>query len=76
MITRDGENVDVDFTSNPTNINSEVGIGDSGWYQYVYTIKASNFETDGVYKIDHHDLDARAAAGLDRLVGFGARRVN
>lgn len=51
LITRDGENVDVDFTSNPTNINSEVGIGDSGWYQYVYTIKASNFETDGVYKI-------------------------
>ena len=25
---------------------------------------------------DHHDLDARAAAGLDRLVGFGARRVD
>lgn len=51
LITRDGETVDVDFTSNPTNINSQVGIGESGWYQYVYTIKASNFEKDGVYKI-------------------------
>lgn len=51
LITRDGENVDVDFTSNPANINAEVGIGESGWYQYMYTIKASNFEKDGVYKI-------------------------
>lgn len=51
LITRDGETVDVDFTSNPENINAQVGIGESGWYQYVYTIKASNFEQDGVYKI-------------------------
>lgn len=51
LITRDGEPVDVDYTSNPENINASVGIGSSGWYQYVYTIKASNFEEDGVYKI-------------------------
>lgn len=51
LITRDGEPVDVDFTSNPENINAQVGIGESGWYQYVYTVKASNFEQDGVYKI-------------------------
>lgn len=51
LITRDGESVDVDFTSNPETINAQVGIGESGWYQYVYTIKASNFEKDGVYKI-------------------------
>lgn len=51
LITRDGESVDVDFTSNPESINAQVGIGESGWYQYVYTIKASNFEKDGVYKI-------------------------
>lgn len=51
LITRDGETVDVDFTSNPADINAEVGIGESGWYQYVYTIKASNFDKDGVYKI-------------------------
>lgn len=51
LITRDGETVDVDYTSDPTNINAQVGIGESGWYQYVYTVKASNFEEDGVYKI-------------------------
>lgn len=51
LVTRDGETVDVDFTSNPENINSQVAIGESGWYQYVYTIKASTFEKDGVYKI-------------------------
>lgn len=51
LITRDGESVDVDFTSNPETINAQVGIGESGWYQYVYTIKSSNFEKDGVYKI-------------------------
>lgn len=51
LVTRDGENVDVDFASNPESINSQVAIGESGWYQYVYTIKASTFEKDGVYKI-------------------------
>lgn len=51
LITRDGESVDVDFSSNPETINAQVGIGESGWYQYVYTIKSSNFEKDGVYKI-------------------------
>lgn len=51
LVTRDGELVDVDFTSNPVNINDQVSIGESGWYQYVYTMKASNFAEDGVYKI-------------------------
>lgn len=50
LITRDGETIDVDFTSNPE-VNNTVTIGESGWYQYVYTIKASNFAKDGVYKI-------------------------
>lgn len=51
LITRDGESIDVDYTSDPEDINAEVGIGGSGWYQYNYTIKASNFKEDGVYKI-------------------------
>ena len=50
LITCDGEAVDVDFTSSPE-INEMVGIGESGWYQYVYTIKHTNFKKDGVYKI-------------------------
>lgn len=51
LLTRDGEAVNADFTSNPSDINAQVSIGESGWYQYVYTIKSSNFEKDGVYKI-------------------------
>ena len=51
LITRDGKPIDVDFVSNPANIDEQVGIGESGWYQYVYRIKASNFAEDGVYKI-------------------------
>ncbi len=51
LITRDGKAIDVDYTSNPKNINNKVSVGESGWYEYVYTIKASNFEEDGVYKI-------------------------
>ena len=50
LITRDGETVEVDYTSTPT-INDQVTVGESGWYQYVYTIKASNFAQDGVYKM-------------------------
>ena len=51
LITRDGEAIEADYTSNPEKIDDKAAIGDSGWYQYVYTIKASNFEQDGVYKI-------------------------
>lgn len=51
MITRDGEPIDVDYTTNPADINENVAVGSSGWYQYDYTIKAANFAEDGVYKI-------------------------
>ena len=51
LVTRDGEVVDVDYTTTPIVINNQVKIGESGWYQYKYVIKASNFEEDGVYKI-------------------------
>lgn len=51
LITRDGEAVDAVYTTNPENINNQVGIGESGWYQYEYTISASNFKEDGVYRI-------------------------
>lgn len=50
LITRDGEAIDAKYTANPT-VDSNAGIGESGWYQYVYTIDQKNFEQDGVYKI-------------------------
>ena len=51
LVTRDGEKIDVDYTSNPQNLKTQTGVGSSGWYEYVYTIKASTFKEDGAYKI-------------------------
>lgn len=50
LITRDGEAIDTQYASNPT-IDGNAGIGESGWYQYAYTIAKENFAEDGVYKI-------------------------
>lgn len=50
LITRDGEAIDTQYTSNPT-VDGNAGIGESGWYQYAYTIAKENFAEDGVYKI-------------------------
>ncbi|MCD8366132.1 MAG: hypothetical protein LUC83_10080 [Clostridiales bacterium] len=32
-------------------VNEYAEVGDSGWYQYEYTIDASNFREDGIYRI-------------------------
>ena len=50
LITRDGEAIDTQYTSTPT-VDGNAGIGESGWYQYAYTIAKENFAEDGVYKI-------------------------
>ena len=50
LITRDGETVEPIIDPQPT-INETVNVGGSGWYEYVYTIKAETFAEDGVYKI-------------------------
>ena len=57
LITRDGEPIDTLYKSEPE-INKNVEIGDSGWYQYVYSIDKSNFAKDGVYKISLSSKDA------------------
>lgn len=57
-ITKDGkpvENVKYDVT--PV-INDQVAIGESGWFQYAYTINKENFAADGVYKIAISSKDA------------------
>lgn len=51
LITRDGETIDAVYTSNPKDIDEDVMVADGAWYKYVYTINASNFAEDGVYKI-------------------------
>lgn len=50
LITRDGQAIDAKYTTNPS-INTNAEIGESGWYQYIYTIDKENFVEDGVYKI-------------------------
>lgn len=50
-ITRDGTPLtDVAVVSNPK-VNNKVKRGESGWYQYEYTINPEYFTEDGVYKL-------------------------
>lgn len=57
LITRDGEPVNTVYKSEPK-ISKNVEIGESGWYQYIYSIDKSNFAKDGVYKISLSSKDA------------------
>lgn len=57
-ITVDGKPLEnAEYTVTPE-INNEVEVGDSGWYEYKYTISKDNFKTDGVYKISVSSEDA------------------
>ena len=50
-ITRDGKPLDApEYTISPEG-NSQISVGESGWYQYRYDISAGNFKNDGIYKI-------------------------
>ncbi|WP_426350418.1 carboxypeptidase-like regulatory domain-containing protein [Alloiococcus sp. CFN-8] len=50
-ITLDGKPLeDIAYEISPV-VNSSAPIGSSGWYQYDYSIAASNFEKDGIYKV-------------------------
>lgn len=51
VITKDGKPLeDTGYEITPV-INDEVSTGESGWYQYDYTISKENFASDGVYKM-------------------------
>ena len=50
-ITRDGKPLENVIFSVSPEVNDMVELGQSGWYQYKYTISKDNFLEDGVYKI-------------------------
>lgn len=57
-ILQNGRPLDViDFSVTPE-IDENAVQGDSGWYQYRYTISRENFKTDGIYKIYISSKDA------------------
>lgn len=50
-ISKDGAPLpDVEYTVAASQ-NTQVEAGESGWYQYEYTLAAENFEDDGVYRV-------------------------
>lgn len=58
VLTRDGKPVeDIIYEITPE-INNTVAIGESGWYQYRYTISKENFASDGIYKLVVSSKDA------------------
>lgn len=57
LITRNGEPVEAKYESNPV-ASPEVAIGDSGWFQYLYTISKDNFTEDGEYRITISSKDS------------------
>lgn len=60
LITCDGKPLpEVIYRAAPVP-DSDVPVGDSGWYQYQYTIAKENFSGDGVYKLS---IASRDAAG-------------
>ena len=76
LITRDGEALDVDYTMTPVTVDREVTVGESGWYEYVYTIKAENFTLDGAYKISLKSAYATADSANNESTSVPANSMD
>lgn len=51
LITHDGDPLEEVAYTVDTAVNAYTQVGESGWYQYEYTIDRSNFTKDGIYKL-------------------------
>ena len=56
-MTLDGKDVESPSYTVEQEINDEAETGESGWYEYTYTIDEENFSSDGVYKITVYTVD-------------------
>ncbi len=63
LLTRNGERVDAAYAALPLASGRKAGRGESGWYQYVYTIAASNFTEDGIYRLSLYSSYDTADSG-------------
>lgn len=58
-ITLDGRSIDAKYVADPVP-NANVNVGQSGWFQYQYTISKDNFDADGMYRITLSSEDEAA----------------
>ncbi len=58
-ITLDGRPIEAKYVADPVP-NANVDVGQSGWFQYQYTVSKDNFKADGMYRITLSSEDEAA----------------